>query len=228
MFKPKLMVLIPTSFYFLVNWSSSKSLALNDAFNKAARRLCAYILSIYSIYKYILFWWRWKWCTLCYLCHPEANFSAADGVRSAEWNPCHTHNRKSNSCRVPGCSVIWFVCARACVRSGAAALSGAVTHTVSTAVIVFELTGQISHILPVMIAVILANAVAQSLQPSLYDSIIRIQKLPYLPELGWGQEWVLPCLSVESEYKDCWLLSFNSKSQSVWFLLYSRYVYSYI
>uniref|UniRef100_A0A3P9N4R8 Uncharacterized protein n=1 Tax=Poecilia reticulata TaxID=8081 RepID=A0A3P9N4R8_POERE len=55
---------------------------------------------------------------------------------------------------------------------GAAALSGAVTHTVSTAVIVFELTGQISHILPVMIAVILANAVAQALQPSLYDSII--------------------------------------------------------
>lgn len=70
--------------------------------------------------------------------------------------------------------------------TGAAALSGAVTHTVSTAVIVFELTGQISHILPVMIAVILANAVAQSLQPSLYDSIIRIKKLPYLPELGMG------------------------------------------
>ncbi|XP_072311872.1 chloride channel protein 2c isoform X2 [Eucyclogobius newberryi] len=69
---------------------------------------------------------------------------------------------------------------------GAAALSGAVTHTVSTAVIVFELTGQISHILPVMIAVILANAVAQALQPSLYDSIIRIKKLPYLPELGFG------------------------------------------
>uniref|UniRef100_A0A452TG16 Chloride channel protein 2 n=1 Tax=Ursus maritimus TaxID=29073 RepID=A0A452TG16_URSMA len=69
----------------------------------------------------------------------------------------------------------------------AAALAGAVTHTVSTAVIVFELTGQIAHILPVMIAVILANAVAQSLQPSLYDSIIRIKKLPYLPELGWGR-----------------------------------------
>uniref|UniRef100_A0A3B3WU00 Uncharacterized protein n=1 Tax=Poecilia mexicana TaxID=48701 RepID=A0A3B3WU00_9TELE len=46
--------------------------------------------------------------------------------------------------------------------TGAAALSGAVTHTVSTAVIVFELTGQISHILPVIIAVILANVVAQS------------------------------------------------------------------
>lgn len=75
---------------------------------------------------------------------------------------------------------------------GAAALSGAVTHTVSTAVIVFELTGQISHILPVMIAVILANAVAQALQPSLYDSIIRIKKLPYLPELGMGHHESVP------------------------------------
>uniref|UniRef100_A0A8C8K276 Chloride channel protein n=1 Tax=Oncorhynchus tshawytscha TaxID=74940 RepID=A0A8C8K276_ONCTS len=69
---------------------------------------------------------------------------------------------------------------------GAAALTGAVTHTVSTAVICFELTGQISHILPMMVAVILANMVAQGLQPSLYDSIIQIKKLPYLPELGFG------------------------------------------
>ncbi|XP_017207771.1 chloride channel protein 1a isoform X3 [Danio rerio] len=69
---------------------------------------------------------------------------------------------------------------------GAAALTGAVTHTVSTAVICFELTGQISHILPMMVAVILANMVAQGLQPSLYDSIIQFKKLPYLPELGFG------------------------------------------
>ncbi|NXX79078.1 CLCN1 protein, partial [Urocolius indicus] len=67
---------------------------------------------------------------------------------------------------------------------GAAALTGAVSHTVSTAVICFELTGQISHILPMMVAVILANMVAQSLQPSLYDSIIQVKKLPYLPDLG--------------------------------------------
>uniref|UniRef100_A0A7N6ALM2 Chloride channel protein n=1 Tax=Anabas testudineus TaxID=64144 RepID=A0A7N6ALM2_ANATE len=60
---------------------------------------------------------------------------------------------------------------------GAAAMTGAVTHTVSTAVICFELTGQISHILPMMVAVILANMVAQGLQPSLYDSIIQVKKL---------------------------------------------------
>uniref|UniRef100_A0A8D0L4D3 Chloride voltage-gated channel 1 n=1 Tax=Sphenodon punctatus TaxID=8508 RepID=A0A8D0L4D3_SPHPU len=69
---------------------------------------------------------------------------------------------------------------------GAAALTGAVSHTVSTAVICFELTGQISHILPMMVAVILANMVAQSLQTSLYDSTIQLKKLPYLPDLGWN------------------------------------------
>ena len=35
---------------------------------------------------------------------------------------------------------------------GAASLAGSVTHTISTSVIVFELTGQITHILPVMVS----------------------------------------------------------------------------
>ncbi|XP_018021412.1 chloride channel protein 2 [Hyalella azteca] len=67
--------------------------------------------------------------------------------------------------------------------AGAAAFAGAVTHTISTSVIVFELTGQITHLLPVMIAVLIANAVANLLQPSVYDSIIRIKNLPYLPDI---------------------------------------------
>ncbi|XP_036675557.3 chloride channel protein 2 isoform X7 [Drosophila suzukii] len=66
---------------------------------------------------------------------------------------------------------------------GAAAFSGSVTHTVSVAVIIFEMTGQITHVVPVMIAVLVANAVAALLQPSIYDSIILIKKLPYLPDL---------------------------------------------
>ena len=40
---------------------------------------------------------------------------------------------------------------------GAAALAGATTHTISTSVIVFELTGQITHILPVMVRFLLAE-----------------------------------------------------------------------
>jgi len=66
---------------------------------------------------------------------------------------------------------------------GAASLSGAVTHTISTAVIVFELTGQISHILPVMLSVLISNAIARMFQPSIYESIIQIKELPYLPDV---------------------------------------------
>eukprot|EP00049_Salpingoeca_infusionum_P009401 m.156639 g.156639 ORF g.156639 m.156639 type:complete len:671 (+) comp14329_c0_seq2:268-2280(+) len=66
---------------------------------------------------------------------------------------------------------------------GAAALAAGVTHTISTSVIVFELTGQIHHILPVMIAVLISNAVCQALSPSIYDSIIQLRNLPFLPDL---------------------------------------------
>ncbi|XP_010291975.1 PREDICTED: chloride channel protein 2-like, partial [Phaethon lepturus] len=105
-----------------------------------------------------------------------AAFGRLVGESMAAWFPDGIHTESNTYRIVPG--------GYAVVGSGDDPTTAGVP--VSTAVIVFELTGQISHILPVMIAVILANAVAQSLQPSLYDSIIRIKKLPYLPELGWG------------------------------------------
>ncbi|XP_076994156.1 chloride channel protein ClC-Kb [Tamandua tetradactyla] len=67
--------------------------------------------------------------------------------------------------------------------AGAAAFSGAVTHTISTALLVFEMTGQIVHALPVLMAVLAANAIAQSCQPSFYDGTIIVKKLPYLPRV---------------------------------------------
>ncbi|CAI5440814.1 unnamed protein product [Caenorhabditis angaria] len=66
---------------------------------------------------------------------------------------------------------------------GAAAYTGAVTHTLSVAVIICELTGQLSPILPVLIAMLMGNAVCKFLQPSIYESIIRVKKYPYLPDL---------------------------------------------
>ncbi|KAK3530981.1 hypothetical protein QTP70_007801 [Hemibagrus guttatus] len=72
--------------------------------------------------------------------------------------------------------------------AGAAAMSGAATHTISTAMIVFELTGQINFLFPIIFCVIVANIVAQSLQPSLYDSLIRIRKLPYPVEISWDHK----------------------------------------
>jgi len=42
-------------------------------------------------------------------------------------------------------------------------MSAAVTHTISTSVIVFELTGQITHILPVMVCLLCHQLSAKAL-----------------------------------------------------------------
>jgi len=81
---------------------------------------------------------------------------------------------------------ISFIIPGAYATVGAAAFAGAVTHTISIAVIVFEMTGQITHCIPVLVAVIVANAIASCLSPSCYDSIILIKKLPYLPDIITG------------------------------------------
>lgn len=107
---------------------------------------------------------------------------------------------------------------------GAAAMAGGVTHTISTSVIVFELTGQITHILPVMIAVLISVAIASLLQPSFYDSIIQIKELPFLPDLKLHKYYNLYAsdimrrdllyLSYQSTYRDLRQLLKNSKHSS--------------
>nr|XP_004657672.2 chloride channel protein ClC-Ka isoform X1 [Jaculus jaculus]XP_045005219.1 chloride channel protein ClC-Ka isoform X1 [Jaculus jaculus] len=67
--------------------------------------------------------------------------------------------------------------------AGAAAFSGAVTQTISTALLAFELTGQIVHALPVLMAVLAANVISQNFQPSFYNGTIMAKKLPYLPRI---------------------------------------------
>ncbi|XP_009998437.1 PREDICTED: chloride channel protein 2 [Chaetura pelagica] len=140
-----------------------------------------------------------------------AAFGRLVGESMAAWFPDGIHADSNIYRIVPGGYAV----------VGAAALSGAVTHTVSTAVIVFELTGQISHILPVMIAVILANAVAQSLQPSLYDSIIRIKKLPYLPELGWGHHEKYNVRVEDIMVRDIRYVTLNCKYRDLQHILHS-------
>jgi hypothetical protein len=53
----------------------------------------------------------------------------------------------------------------------------------SSAVIAFEMTGQLTHLLPIIVSVIISTLVAQRLGPSIYDSIIQLKKLPYLPSI---------------------------------------------
>ncbi|EOD41781.1 hypothetical protein EMIHUDRAFT_95008 [Emiliania huxleyi CCMP1516] len=62
---------------------------------------------------------------------------------------------------------------------GAAALAAGVTRTV----IVFELTGQLSHMLPVLVAVLLAYGVGNACNTSIYDTMMTLNKLPYIQPL---------------------------------------------
>lgn len=66
---------------------------------------------------------------------------------------------------------------------GAASFISGLTHAISICVAVCEITGQIYHIIPVLVAVLVSRTVSTLLQPSLYDSIIMIKKLPYLPDI---------------------------------------------
>ncbi|KAE9552456.1 hypothetical protein FO519_004341 [Halicephalobus sp. NKZ332] len=66
---------------------------------------------------------------------------------------------------------------------GAAAFTGAVTHSFSIAVIVCEATRQLSGLLPVLVALMAANAVSSFLSPSIYESMIRLKNYPHLPDL---------------------------------------------
>uniref|UniRef100_A0A7S2ZDH2 Chloride channel protein n=1 Tax=Rhodosorus marinus TaxID=101924 RepID=A0A7S2ZDH2_9RHOD len=55
---------------------------------------------------------------------------------------------------------------------GAASLAGGVTRALSCSVLIFEVTGQISHMMPILVAVLLSVTVANSFNQSLYDTLI--------------------------------------------------------
>lgn len=87
--------------------------------------------------------------------------------------------------------------ADACVVPGiyamvgaAATLAGVTRTTVSLAVIMFELTGSLNYVAPVMVAVLIAKTVADALEKrGIYELVIELKKLPYLSnkeEYLWG------------------------------------------
>jgi len=72
---------------------------------------------------------------------------------------------------------------------GAAALASSVTRTISVAMIVFELNGQTSHMIPVLIGVLISYAISNSLAMSFFDVLLDMKDLPYLPALGSIQHY---------------------------------------
>lgn len=64
---------------------------------------------------------------------------------------------------------------------GAAAFASGVTRTISTALIVVELTYRVNLLLPVLLAVLIANFVGRMLSLSVYSVLIQAKDLPQLP-----------------------------------------------
>uniref|UniRef100_A0A0G4HDE0 Chloride channel protein n=1 Tax=Chromera velia CCMP2878 TaxID=1169474 RepID=A0A0G4HDE0_9ALVE len=79
---------------------------------------------------------------------------------------------------IPGCSP-----PSAYAVVGAAAFTAGVVRVLSISVIVFELTGDMKAMMPVLLAVLMAYATNAALSLSLYDMIIRFKQMPYLPKL---------------------------------------------
>jgi chloride channel 3/4/5 len=71
------------------------------------------------------------------------------------------------------------------IIGAAASLAGVTRMTVSLVVIIFELTGALSYILPVMIVVLIAKWIADSIEKeSIYDALIHLNGYPHLkPEV---------------------------------------------
>lgn len=66
---------------------------------------------------------------------------------------------------------------------GAAATASSVTHTLSSVVIVFELTGQIHYLSYMLVGCLTSFAVANSLGMSIFDVLLEMKGLPYMPAL---------------------------------------------
>ena len=67
--------------------------------------------------------------------------------------------------------------------AASAALCGGVTGSLSVAVIAFEITGQLTHFLPIIVCVLCSNLVARHLGPTTYESTIELKNLPFLPTM---------------------------------------------
>lgn len=79
---------------------------------------------------------------------------------------------------------------------GAAAFSGSVTKTVAPAIMVLELTGQSSHMVPVFLGVLIALSVFSIQSMGIFDVVLEFKNLPYIPTLGSVEAYYLKAVDI--------------------------------
>jgi len=79
---------------------------------------------------------------------------------------------------------------------GAAALGAGVTRTLSPIVVMFEMTGQLSFMVPTMIASVVAVGVGDLFNKSIYDTIVYLRGLPYLGSIRHAKSYKLTAADI--------------------------------
>lgn len=74
---------------------------------------------------------------------------------------------------------------------GAACLTSSVTRTISVAMIVFEINGELSYMIPVLLGVLLSYAISNSFCVSIFDVLLDMKDLPYLPAIRFNENYSL-------------------------------------
>jgi len=66
---------------------------------------------------------------------------------------------------------------------GCCSFAGSITQTLSTAVILLEITGDINFICPALVAIVISVGISRKVSVNIYDSMLIIRRLPFLPDL---------------------------------------------
>jgi chloride channel 2 len=66
---------------------------------------------------------------------------------------------------------------------GATCMTASVTRTLSVAMIVFEIHGELTYLVPVLIGTIISYAISNSIGRSIFDILLDMKDLPYLPTI---------------------------------------------
>ena len=73
------------------------------------------------------------------------------------------------------------------------------TRTVSVAMIVFELNGELTYMIPMLLSVLLSYAISNSLAMSIFDVLLDMKDLPYLPALRSVEHYHLTAKDIMSK-----------------------------
>jgi H+/Cl- antiporter ClcA len=79
---------------------------------------------------------------------------------------------------------IYSMIGASCVFSGA-------SHSVSAALVIFEMTGQTTYLAPLLLATLIANLTGQALAMNIFDVFLVIKNLPHLPTVKSPEMYTL-------------------------------------